>query len=86
MLDIARIREQPKQVKEALESLGADPAQIDLILALDARRREILTEVETLRAERNRVSKEIGQLKDQAKREPLIAEMRQVGDRISAFE
>ena len=55
-------------------------------MELDTRRREILTEVEALRAERNRVSKEISRLRDQAEREQLIAEMRQVGDRIGAFE
>ncbi|HUV91369.1 MAG TPA: serine--tRNA ligase, partial [Anaerolineae bacterium] len=56
MLDLALIREQPDKVQDALRSVGADPAMVDGILALDVRRREILTEVETLRAERNRVS------------------------------
>jgi seryl-tRNA synthetase len=86
MLDIALIREQPERVRDALRTLGADPAQVDPILALDVQRRELLTEVEALRAERNRVSKQIGRMQDQAQREPLIAEMRQVGDRISALE
>ncbi|MBU0703916.1 MAG: serine--tRNA ligase [Chloroflexi bacterium] len=86
MLDIALIREQPERVKDLLGSLGADQFQVDTILELDTRRREILTEVEALRAERNRVSKEISRLRDQAEREQLIAEMRQVGDRIGAFE
>jgi seryl-tRNA synthetase len=86
MLDIALIREQPEQVRDALQTLGEDRALIDPILALDVRRRELLTEVEALRAERNRVSKQIGRMRDQAEREPLIADMRQVGDRISALE
>ncbi len=86
MLDIARIREQPEQVKERLLSRNEGPTRVDTILALDARRRELLKEVETLRAERNRVSKEIGRLQDQVERERLIAEMRQVGDRINALE
>ena len=86
MLDLALIREQPDKVQDALRSVGADPAMVDGILALDVRRREILTEVETLRAERNRVSKDISRLRDQAAREPLIAQMRQVGERIAALE
>ena len=86
MLDIALIREQPERVKEALHSLNADPGQVDTILALDVRRRELLTEVEGLRAERNRVSKEIGRLKDKAEREQRIAEMRKVGDRVGELE
>jgi len=45
-----------------------------------------LNAVEALRGERNRVSKKISRLREQAERERLIAEMRQVGDRISALE
>ena len=86
MLNITLIREQPEQVKAALLSLNADSTQVDTIMTLDARRRESLTKVEALRAERNRVSKKINRLRDQAERERLIAEMRQVGDRISALE
>jgi seryl-tRNA synthetase len=86
MLDLERIREHPDEVKVGLKNLGADPTQVDTIVELDERRRELLTEVETLRARRNRVSKKIGRLKDQEERERLIAEMRQVGDRIDALE
>lgn len=86
MLDLALIRERPEEVKEGLQKVGADPAQVEGILGLDARRREILVEVESLRAERNRVSKEIGRMKDTAGRERLVAEMRQVGERIAALE
>jgi len=86
MLDLALIREQPDEVKDALRSVNADPAMVDAILALDVRRREMLTEVETLRAERNRVSKDISRLREQSAREPLIAQMRQVGERIAALE
>jgi seryl-tRNA synthetase len=86
MLDLERIREHPNEVKAGLESLGADPSQVDAIVGLDERRRELLTEVETLRARRNRVSKRIGRLQDQRERERLIAEMRQVGERIDDLE
>ncbi len=86
MLDIALIREQPELVKAALLSRNEDPAHVDIILALDARRRKLLREVEALRAERNHVSKEISRLKDKVERERLITEMRQVGDLISDLE
>ncbi len=86
MLDIALIREQPERVKATLLSRNEDPSQVDTILALNAQRRELLQKVEALRAERNRVSKEISRLRDQVKRERLIAEMRQVGDRIGGLE
>src|SRR5207249_4264869 len=61
-------------------------APIDEIVALDAERRTLLTESEGLKAERNRVSKQIGGMKDAAQREPLIAAMKKVGDRISELD
>ena len=85
MLDINVIREQPDLVKAAMVDLNAE-APIDDILALDARRRELLTEAEALRAERNAVSKEIGQSKDQKERQAKIERMRAVGDRIKTLE
>jgi seryl-tRNA synthetase len=86
MLDIALIREKPEYVREAIRKTGDDLSLVDAILALDVRRREVLTQAEELRAERNSVSKEIGKLKDKAEREARIAEMREVGDRIGELE
>lgn len=86
MLDIRLIREQPEFVKDGLQKVGADPTLIDEILQLDVRRRDILTQVETLRAERNVVSKEIPKIKDPDERNARIAQMRQVGDRIAELE
>jgi seryl-tRNA synthetase len=85
MLDLNLIREEPEKVKSAMRDLNAQ-APIDQILALDARRREILTEVEALRAERNAVSKEISRIKDAESRQAKIEQMRIVGDRIQALE
>ena len=59
MLDINLIREQPDLVRKALLDRQMDPAPVDSILELDARRRVLLTDVEGLKAERNTVSKEI---------------------------
>ncbi|HSJ54340.1 MAG TPA: serine--tRNA ligase, partial [Anaerolineae bacterium] len=85
MIDINLIREQPEKVKAAMVALNAE-APIDQILALDAHRRELLTEVEALRAERNAASKEIGRTKDPDERQARIEAMRLVGDRIKALE
>jgi len=79
------IREHPDEVREALVKLNTD-APVDAILELDAERRELLQEVETLRADRNRVSKEIGRMEDPAARQAKIVEMRQVGERIQALD
>ena len=86
MLDIKLIREQPDVVKQGIRRRGDDPAIVDQILGLDARRRELLTEVENLKATRNAVSKEIGKMQDAAAREAKIAEMRAVGDRIAELD
>ncbi len=83
MLDIKLIREQPDFVKAQLARRGADVAQIDEVLALDEQRRKLLQEVETLKATRNAVSKEIGKMKEAAARDAKIAEMRTVGDQIA---
>lgn len=86
MLDLDLIRRNPDLVREALQKRHDDPALVEAVLALDVQRREMLQTVETLRAERNRVSKEIGRMKEPAEREARIAEMRAVGDQIAALE
>jgi len=86
MLDIGLIRENPDVVREALRKRHMDTTAVDQVAELDVKRRGLLTEVETLKAERNRVSKEIGRMKEKEEREAKIAEMREVGDRISALD
>ncbi|MGD9148552.1 MAG: serine--tRNA ligase, partial [Anaerolineae bacterium] len=85
MLDINLFREKPEIVKAAMRDLNVE-APIEQVLALDTHRRELLTEVEALRAERNVVSKEIGRTKDKDERQARIEQMRAVGDRIKVLE
>ena len=85
MLDLNQIRDRPDAVKAAMRDLNTE-APIDQILALDIRRRELLTEVEALRARRNIVSKEISHTRDKEARQSKIEEMRGVGDRIKTLE
>ncbi len=86
MLDIRLIRENPDVVRHALEKRQAENTIVDSILALDERRRSILSEVEKLKAERNAVSKEIGRMKDAESRQEKIEEMRVVGDKICVLD
>ncbi|MBI4338656.1 MAG: serine--tRNA ligase [Chloroflexi bacterium] len=83
MLDIELIRRRPDQVRAALASRGEESA-LEPILALDARRRDAIHQGDELRARRNQVSQEIGRSRERSPE--LIAEMRQVGDRIKALE
>ena len=86
MLDIRLIRENPDLVREALKKRQADTEIVDKILTLDENRREILGEVEKLKAERNAVSKEIGRMKDAESRQEKISAMRAVGDQIKSLD
>ncbi len=90
MLDIKLIREKPDFARERLATRGAgDEARIDELLKLDEERRKILGTVETLKAQRNRVSKEIGALMGQkkiAEAEAKKKETRELGDQIAALD
>jgi seryl-tRNA synthetase len=86
MLDIKLIREQPDFVKAQLARLNVGGEQIDQILDLDEKRRKLIQEVETLKATRNAVSKEIGKMKNADERNAKIAEMRAVGDTIADMD
>jgi seryl-tRNA synthetase len=90
MLDIKLLREQPDLVHERLASRGAgDEAHVAQVIALDEQRRNILVEGESLKAERNRVSKEIGALMAQKKATEAEArkkETREIGDKIALLD
>jgi seryl-tRNA synthetase len=90
MLDIKLIREQPDFVRERLATRAAgDELKIDEVLSLDERRRRILAEVEQLKAQRNRASREIGSLMAQKKiteAETARIETREIGDRIHILD
>lgn len=85
MLDLKLIRDNPDAVRAGLRKRGADPALVDRVLDADRRRRDLVGEVEQLRAEQNRVSAEIPKLVGvpKAKR---IEEMREVASRVKTLE
>jgi seryl-tRNA synthetase len=86
MLDINLIREDPDMVRKALEMRQMDAAPVDQVLDLDLKRRTIIQEVETLKAERNAGSKEIGRTRDPQERQAKIEAMRAVGDQINGLD
>lgn len=85
MIDLQLIRREPERVKTAVASLGAE-APIDEIIRLDARRRELLQEVEQLRQERNQTSKQIGRTEDESERQEMIEGMSSVNESIKQLE
>ncbi len=86
MLDMNLIRENPDVVRKALQDRQSDPAPVDAILTLDEKRRALLQQVETLKAERNSGSKEVSKIKDAAERQTKIEAMRTVGDQIAEMD
>jgi len=86
MLDLNLIREEPELVREAMVKRQMDPSVVDQVLSLDLKRRDLIVQVETMRSERNSVSKEIGRMKDKDARQAKIHEMRQLGDKIDGLD
>ncbi len=83
MLDLKLIRSDPERVKAALARRGA-AAQVDELLALDARRRELLPRIEGAQAERKTISKQIGEAKQRgeeaSEQMAAVAELKQAID------
>ena len=80
MLDIKFVRENPEVVKQNIRNKFQDNKLelVDKVLELDKENREIKQEVEALRAERNKISKQIGALMGQGKREEAEEVKKQV--------
>ena len=86
MLDIKFVRDNHEVVLNALKNRGSS-LTLDGFIALEKERREILTEVETLKSERNAVSKQISVMKkNKENTDAIVEEMRAVGDKIAALD
>lgn len=91
MLDIKFVRENPELVKENIRKKFQDHklSLVDEVLELDKKNRAAITEVEALRARRTVLSKQIGALMAQGKRdeaEVIKAESVQIGQKITELE
>ena len=94
MLDIKFVRENPEIVKQNIRNKFQDNKLelVDKVIELDKENREIKQEVEALRAERNKTSKQIGALMAQGKRDEAEEVKKQVAasgariDELSARE
>lgn len=86
MLDIKIIRENPEKVKAALKTRNADYDEyIDSILEIDEKRRKLSTETDNLKAEQNRVTKQIPKMKKNGENtDAVMAEMKEISEKIKA--
>ena len=86
MLDIRFVRENADAVKVAMINRNAD-VDVDVVLGFDSRRREIVSEVEALKASRNKISKSIGlMIKEGKDPETIKAQVREMGEKITAMD
>lgn len=87
MLDVKLIRENPDLYKKKIASKLADAEKVDQILALDIKRREVIGEVELLKAQRNTTNNEIAlKKKNKENADVLIAEMKTVSDKVKVLD
>ena len=86
MLDIKLIRENPDQVRAALQTRHS-PVDISAVLELDERRRAAITEADQLKSARNDISKKIGELKRAGQDTAEIQrQTRDMGEKIAALD
>ncbi len=88
MLDIKLIRTDPEAVKAAIARRGDSASSIDEVVELDARVRAIGTERDDIRAEVNKISKQVGALHKEGKGDEaadLQTKSRQLGEREDAL-
>lgn len=87
MLDRKYLREHLEEVTQKLTNRGVEEATLSQFKDLDAQRRTLLTEVESLKQTRNSVSQEIAQIKrNRGDAEALIQQMQEIGQQISGLE
>lgn len=84
MIDIAHLREDPAFYQKACDAKSIKLSVQDF-LSLDQKRRELLTSVENMRAERNSVSKKVPTMKGEEKAAMIVA-MKELGDKLKTQE
>ncbi|MFO7891900.1 MAG: serine--tRNA ligase [bacterium] len=86
MLSLKYIRENVDLVRHAIQVKGMD-ADVDTLLSLDKKRRELIQKSDNLKAERNQTSEQIGKLKQQGQdAQEAIKAMRKVADDIKKID
>ncbi len=89
MLDIRFVRENLALVKERLATRGVPPETLDRFASLDEQRRAKITEADRLKAERNRLSQDIGRLMragEREKAEVIKAQVKDLPERIKRLD
>jgi seryl-tRNA synthetase len=89
---VQRLRDEPEVIRKGATDKGEDPSVVDAAIAADERRRELLSEGDTLKAERNAGSKRIGEAMKggAAPGDPEVAQLKaassKAGERIATID
>ncbi|REH81011.1 serine--tRNA ligase [Staphylococcus felis] len=87
MLDIKLFRNETEKVKEKIALRGDNPAVVDEVLELDAKRRELIQRTEELKSERNKASQAIAEKKrNKENADEAIEAQRNVGEKIKEID
>ena len=87
MLDIKKMRQDPDFYKKKLATRGVKPEEIDEVLDLDKKRRDLLQKTEALKAQRNEASEKIGEAKKKGENaDEAIAQTRKLGADIKELD
>lgn len=77
MLDIKFIRKNPEKVKKGAQGKGVS-VDVEELLELDKKKREILQAIEDMRAKKNKASKEIGEVQNEKEKKKIILKMQEL--------
>lgn len=87
MIDIRILRNEPEKLVEALKRRKDTKVDIDGLLSLDKKRRELVFEVEQMKSKQNTISKQIPAMKKEGKdTAPIFAEMKVLSDDIKKID
>jgi seryl-tRNA synthetase len=86
MINIDLIRDEPEKVKEGVAAKQYDPKIVDDVAELDKKYRELLVEVEKVRADKNKFAKAAGSESTKARREKNIEEGKKIKKKLQELE
>lgn len=87
MLDLKSLVTEPEKFKKNLQNRGGDPSSIDQVVTVNEERRKLITAAETLKAQQNKMSQEIAQLKKVGKDDPaLMTKLKELSQEVKSKE
>ena len=87
MLSMELFREEPKRIKESEQRRDTDPSRVDRVVELDTEWRDARQRADSLRQERNELSRKVAEKKQEGEdAEDEIERVRELKDEIAALE